>query len=229
LKLIPEFNTKSMKKNINIIIMGPQGSGKGTQARLLARKYDLQIFETGNVLRSIAKQNTKLGKKIDEIINKKGQFVPWELLRKVIDQQTKNFDKSKGIIFDGTPRRIEEVKYWENKLKQINRKINYIFYISISEEESVKRLSSRKLCKENEHPLIVGKDIKEEDTKCPICGSEIYRREDDTPEKIANRLKWSRRLLDPVIKYYKNKGMLTKINGKQSIEEVHKEIVNYIK
>lgn len=216
-----------MKKNINIIIMGPQGSGKGTQARMLAKEFDLQIFETGSVLREIASQNTEVGRKIDEIINKKGQFVPWNLMKKeVFDWGISKLDKNRGIVFDGTPRIVKEIEYWNEKL---DRKIDYVFYVDISKEESVKRLSVRKQCRENKHLLIVGKDLKEEDLKCPVCGSEVYRREDDTPEKILKRLEWNKELLSPVIKYYEDKNMLIKINGEQSVGDVFKEIVNYIK
>ncbi len=219
-----------MKKNINVIIMGPQGSGKGTQVRLLANKFDLQIFETGDVLRKIAKQDTPLGKKIDEIINKKGGIVPWDLMKeKILTQKLNELDKRKGIIFDGTPRILEEAVFWEEKLKETKRKIDYIFYISILKEESIKRMSSRKLCKKYAHPLIVGKDLKEEDTKCPICGSEVYRREDDTPEKVLKRLEWSQKFLRSVIEYYKQKNMLIEINGQKSIKEVQDEILSHIK
>ena len=214
-------------KNINIIIMGPQGSGKGTQARMLAEKYDLQIFETGSVLREIASQDTEVGKKIDEIINKKGQFVPWDLMKKeVFDWGISKLDKNRGIVFDGTPRIVKEIEYWNEKL---DRKIDYIFYVDISEEESVKRLSVRKQCRENKHLLIVGKDLKEEDVKCPICGSEVFRREDDTPEKILKRLEWNKELLSPVIEYYEDKKMLIRINGEQSAGDVFEEIVSYVK
>ena len=218
-----------MKKNINIIIMGPQGSGKGTQARMLAKEFDLQIFETGSVLREIASKDTEIGRKINEIMNVKGNIVPWDFMKeKILGQKLSELDDNKGIIFDGTPRIMEEAEFWNEKLKEVGRKIDYIFYVDISEEESVKRLSVRKLCKENGHPLIVGKDLKEEDTECPICKSEVYRREDDTQEKIMNRLKWSKKLLSPVIEYYENKNMLIKINGRQSVKKVFDEIVNYI-
>jgi len=219
-----------MKKNINIIIMGPQGSGKGTQARMLAKKYDLEIFETGAVSRKIAKQDTEIGRKINEIINVKGDIVPWDFMKKeILGQKLSELNRNKGIIFDGTPRIMEEAEFWDERLKEVNRDINYVFYVDISKEESIKRISSRKLCRKNAHPLIVGKDVKEEDTKCPICGSEVYRREDDTPEKVLNRLEWSEKLLSPVIEYYKSKNMLTEINGEQSVEEVFGEIVSYIK
>ncbi len=219
-----------MRKNISVIIMGPQGSGKGTQSRLLAEKYDLQIFGTGNILREIAKENTEIGRTIDEIINKKGEIVPWGMMKeKVLEQKANELDINRGIVFDGTPRIIEEVSYWDNKLNKLGRKIDYVFYIKVSKEESVKRISSRKLCRENGHPFVVGKDISEEDAKCPICGSEVYRRKDDTPEKVLKRLEWTERLLSPVIEHYRDKKMLIEINGKQPIENIHKEIVGYIK
>lgn len=219
-----------MKKNINIVVMGPQGSGKGTQVRLIANKFDLQIFETGDVLRQIAKQDTPLGRKINEIINKKGEIVPWDMMKeKILAQKLNKLDRKKGIIFDGTPRILDEAIFWEEKLKKTGRKIDHVFFISISKEESIKRLSIRKLCKKYAHPLIVGKDLKEKDTKCPICKSEVYRREDDTPEKILKRLKWSEEKIKPVVEYYDKKNMLIKINGEQSIENVYKDIVNYIK
>ena len=219
-----------MKKNINIIIMGPQGSGKGTQARMLAEKFDLQIFETGSVLRNIARQDTEIGRKINEIINIKGNIVPWDFMKKeILGQKLSELDENKGIVFDGTPRIIEEAEFWDEKLKETERKIDYVFYVNISKEESIRRISSRKLCRKNGHPLIIGKDIVEKDTKCPICGSEVYRREDDVPEKVLNRLEWSEKLLSPVIEYYKSKNMLIKINGERNVEEVFGEIVGCIK
>ncbi|MCK4592170.1 nucleoside monophosphate kinase [Candidatus Parcubacteria bacterium] len=219
-----------MKKNIDIIIMGPQGSGKGTQARMLAEKFDLQIFETGAIIRNIAKQDTDTGRKINEITNIKGDIIPWSFMKeKILGQKLNELDQDKGIIFDGTPRIMEEAEFWSEKLRKVGRNIDYVFYVDISKEESVKRLSIRKQCREGGHSLIVGKDVKEEETKCPICGSEVYRREDDTPEKILNRLEWSKKLLSPVIEYYESKNMLIKINGEQSAEGVFEEIIGYIK
>ena len=215
-----------MKKNINIIIMGPQGSGKGTQARMLAKKFDLQIFETGSVLREIAREDTPIGRKINEIMNVKGNIIPWDFMKeKILGQKLDEFDTRRGVIFDGTPRILEEVEFWEKKFKEVNRKIDYIFYINLTKEESIRRLSIRKLCRKNNHPLIVGYDIKEEDTKCPICGGEVYRRKDDTPEKILKRLEWSKKLITPVVEYYKNKNMIIEINGDNTIELVYQEIL----
>ena len=210
--------------------MGPQGSGKGTQARMLAEKFDLQVFETGAVLRNLAMQDTEIGRKINEIINVKGDIVPWDFMKeKILGQKLNELSQDKGIIFDGTPRILEEAEFWNKKLKEVERKIDYIFYVDISKEESIKRISSRKQCQENGHSLIVGKNITEEDLKCPICGGEVYRREDDVPEKVLNRLQWNEKLLTPVIEDYQEKKMLIKINGEQSMEKVFAEIMSYIK
>ncbi|MFA7169585.1 MAG: nucleoside monophosphate kinase [Candidatus Paceibacterota bacterium] len=216
------------QKKVNIVIMGSQGSGKGTQAQMLIKEYNLQHLETGAILRKLAKEDTKLGKMIDIIINKNGEFVPWSIVREILDRTIDGFDKERGIIFDGTPRRIEEVHYWEEKFEEIHSKFDFIFFIKLSEEESLRRISSRRICKEHGHSLIFGKDVQREDDKCPICGSAIYQREDDTPEKVIKRLAWSREILGPVIEYYKEKGLLTEIDGSGEVEDVFQLIKNCI-
>lgn len=214
-----------MKKNINIVIMGSQGSGKGTQAKLLAKEYDLQHLETGGILRKIAKEGTKVGKMIDVLINKNGEFVPWSIVREILDETMDGIDRSRGIIFDGTPRRIEEVHYWDEKFDELDlHGFDLIFFIKLTEEESLRRISSRRLCRDNGHSLIFGKDVYGEDDKCPTCGSPIFMREDDSPEKVQKRLAWSKEILGPVIGYYKEKGKLIEIDGTQTIEEIFQEI-----
>lgn len=208
--------------------MGSQGSGKGTQAKLLVKEYDLQHLETGGILRKIAKEDTKVGRMIDTLVNKAGEFVPWSIVREVLDEAMDSMDMKKGIIFDGTPRRLEEVHYWEEKFQEIHSKFDFLFFIKLSEEESIRRISSRRLCKENGHSLIFGKDVHGEDDKCPVCDSDIYQREDDTPEKVMKRLAWSKEILGPVIAYYKEKGILVEIDGSGTVEEIFKEIKGHI-
>lgn len=208
--------------------MGSQGSGKGTQAKLLVQEYDLQHLETGGILRKIAQEDTKVGKMIDILINKNGEFVPWSIVREVLDEAMDKMDPKKGIIFDGTPRRLEEVHYWEEKFHEIHSKFDFIFFIKLSEEESLRRISSRRVCIDNGHNLIFGKDVHSEDEKCPVCGSAIHQREDDTPEKVLKRLAWSKEILGPVIAYYKEKGILVEIDGSGSVEDIFRDIKNHI-
>lgn len=216
------------QRKINVVIMGSQGSGKGTQAKLLIEKYNLQHLETGAILRRIAQEDTKLGHMIDELINKNGEFVPWSIVREILDEAMDDFDPQRGIIFDGTPRRLEEVHYWEEKFQEIHSRFDFIFFIKLSEEESLRRISSRRACTANGHPLIFGKDVQQESDKCPVCGSAICQREDDTPEKVLKRLAWSREILGPVIEYYRAQGTLTEIDGSGTVEEIFREIQNHI-
>lgn len=216
------------KRKLNIVIMGSQGSGKGTQAKMLIEEYDLQHLETGALLRKLAQEDSKLGKMIDTIVNKNGEFVPWSIVRELLDEAMDNFDPKRGIIFDGTPRRMEEVGYWEEKLHELHSEFDFIFFIKLSEEESLRRISSRRLCRENGHPLIFGKDVHTEDDKCPVCGSIIFQREDDAPEKVQKRLAWSKEILGPVIEHYRREGKLTEIDGTGSIAEISAEIRNHI-
>lgn len=209
--------------------MGSQGSGKGTQAKLLAKEYDLQHLETGGILRRIAKEDTKVGKMVDSLINKNGEFVPWSIVREILDQTMDGIDRSRGIIFDGTPRRMEEVFYWDAKFDELDlHGFDFIFFVKLTEEESLRRISSRRLCRGAGHSLIFGKDVHSEDDKCPVCQSPIFMREDDAPEKVRKRLAWSKEILGPVIEHYEKKGMLIEIDGSRTIEEIFEEIKGYI-
>lgn len=216
------------QRKLNIVIMGSQGSGKGTQAKMLIDEYGLQHLETGGILRRMAKEDSSLGRMIDTIVNKHGEFVPWSIIREILDETMDSFDPKRGIIFDGTPRRLEEVHYWEEKFEEIHSGFDFIFFIRLPEEESIRRISSRRLCEKNGHSLIFGKDVHSEEDRCPFCQSGIYRREDDDPEKVKKRLAWSKEILEPVISYYREKGMLTEIDGMGDIEEIFAEIKSHI-
>jgi len=214
---------------MNIIILGPQGSGKGTQAEMLAKKFDLEYFEMGKLLREMAKLDTPLGKEIHETINIQGKLVDDKIIEKVLHSKLRELPRERNIIFDGVPRRDDQRKYLDKELKKLDRRIDAVVDINLPEKESIKRLSKRWVCKENEHILIIGKDIKSENDKCPICGSEIRQRIDDTPERIKTRLGIYYKDTKAVVDYYKKKGVLIEIDGRPSIEEVSKDILEKIK
>ena len=216
------------KQSLCIIIFGPQGSGKGTQAQLLAEKFDLEHIEPGDMLRTLVENGNALAKKIDKIIHQKGGLAPTDLILKMIKLRIQSLAPSKGIIFDGAPRRLEEAKLLEKMLQEYGRSISYIFFVDISSQETVKRLSKRWTCKICDKPLITGKDIKSSDDKCPFCGGQIYQRKDDTPQGIKNRLATYQKQTLPVVDYFREKGMLFEINGQQSIKKVHQDILSLI-
>jgi adenylate kinase len=217
-----------VKKPLCIIILGPQGSGKGTQAKLLAEKFDLEHIEPGDMLRTLVEHGDGLAKKVDKIIHQKGGLVPTDLIIKMIRLRIQSLGLEKGIIFDGAPRRLEEAKLLEKMLQEHGRSISHVFFIDITPQETVKRLSKRWTCKICDKPLIMGKDIKSTREECPFCGGEIYQRKDDTPQGIRKRLIIYQKETLPVIDYFRKKEMLVEINGEQSIKKVHQDIVSQI-
>ncbi|HCP08395.1 MAG TPA: adenylate kinase [Candidatus Moranbacteria bacterium] len=209
---------------MNIIILGPQGSGKGTQAELLAKKYNLEHIDMGKTLREVAKSDTPLGREIYSIQNVTKTLVPSRILREVLHLKLNSIPREQGVVFDGVPRTMDQLEYIESALLEFGRKINIVFLISIPEEESIARISKRWICKKCKTVLIMGKDVQAKEDKCPKCGEDLIQREDDTIEGIKTRLKIFKDETMPVVEYYKNNGLLVEINGIQTVEKVFEDI-----
>lgn len=209
---------------MNIIILGPQGSGKGTQAEQLAQKFNLEHVDMGKILRRIAKLDTPLGKEVYRIQNVTKTLVPSRILLEVLSVKLNSIPREQGIVFDGVPRTVEQSEYLEKALEENGKKIDAFVLINIPEEESIKRISKRWTCKKNQHPLIMGVDVKSEKDKCPIDGSEIFQRIDDSPEGVKKRLEVFHNETMPVIGHFQKKGILIEIDGMGSIEEVSEKI-----
>lgn len=216
-------------KNLNIIIIGPQGSGKGTQAKILAKKFNLEHIVTGEIFRKIAKKKSHLAKKIDYLVNKAGRLVPTGLVVEVLRERLKEVSENRGIIFDGYPRNLTQAKALENILKGLKRKIDIVFYLPISQKTTIKRLAIRRSCQKCGQPYILGVDLRKRQKICPKCGGKIIIREDDKPKAIKQRLKIFSRTTKPLIKFYKKKGVLIEINGEPLIPVVTKNIFKTFK
>jgi len=211
------------KEVLNIILLGPQGSGKGTQAKFLVDKLKLEHIEIGDALREIKKKNTALGKEVAQIIDK-GKMVPFQLIVKIVDERVAIIPTNKGIVFDGTPRRPAEIKPLEKILKENGRHITHVFFVQISEKESISRLSKRYICSQCGKIFIFKKNATNKLEKCSKCGGNIIRRKDDTPAGIKQRLALYQERTFPVVEYYRQKQKLIEINGEQSIEKVFNDI-----
>lgn len=209
---------------MNIIILGPQGSGKGTQAELLAKKYNLDHFDTGNALRRVALMDTPLGREVHDIVIVKKELVPSRILKEVLHVRLGSLGREQGVAFDGLPRNVEQAGYFEAALAEFGRKIDKVFFINIPENESIGRISKRRACVKCRKSLILGKDIKKEGEACPDCGGEVVQRKDDTPEGIKKRLAVYQAETSPVIKYFKDQGSLVEIDGRQEPEKVFADI-----
>lgn len=210
---------------MNIVILGPQGSGKGTQAEKLAEKFDAEHIDMGKFLREVALLDTPLGKEINEIINVKKELVNDRILKEVIHLKLIGLPREQSIIFDGVPRRIDQLEYFKKTLRETGRKIDAVLSIILSEKESIERISKRRVCQKCKKSYILGKDKEASEGKCSICGGKVVQRIDDTPEGIRKRLKIFREETLPVIEYYKKQGKLIEVDGTGTIEEVYEMIV----
>ena len=216
------------RNNFNIILIGPPGAGKGTQANLLKDKYNLEHLEPGDMLREIIQRQGRLGKKISRIVNQ-GKLVPTFLIMNLIKLRIQSIREDQGIIFDGSPRRLREAIFLEKLLKKFSRKINYVFYLKVSEEESIKRLLRRRTCQKCDRTFTIGRDISPEEKYCPLCGGKLYQRKDDTLSKIKKRWKVYLKETLPVVKYFsQKKKIFYQIDGEQSIEKVFIDITSII-
>ena len=213
---------------MNIVILGQQGSGKGTQAALLAEKFDLEHIDMCKTLREIALSDTPLGREIYEIQNVRKTLVSSKILREILNVKLKSIPLKKGIVFDGAPRTLDQVKYLEDAMLELGRKIDYVLFISIPEQESIERASRRRLCNNCQAILVMGKIIKKENDRCPKCGGEVSQRKDDTPEGIKKRLEVFKNETMPVLEYYEKEGSLIKIDGMQPVKKVFSDIIKGI-
>ncbi len=209
---------------MNIVILGPQGSGKGTQSEMVAQKYNLWHVDMGKTLRAVAKNDTPLGREIYNIQNVTKTLVPSRILKEVLHFHLNSLSREQGVVLDGVPRTMDQAEYIEEALQEFGRKLDKVFSIKISEKESIKRISRRWICEKCHKVLIMGVDIQEEKNTCPVCGGGIMQRTDDTSEGIKKRLEIFARETQPVLNLYKEKGILVEINGEQTVPEVFADI-----
>jgi len=213
-------------KSVNIIFLGRPGSGKGTQVALLGKKFSLKEIDTGSFLRELAKENSFLGRKI-ALTMKKGQLVPSWLVSFLWFQNIRDISVKKGLLFEGSPRAIEEAKIIEEALEWLGRRNFRAIYLNISEKEVKRRLIVRRICEDcqKEFSLALTPDIK----KCTVCGGKLKRRPDDTSKAIEKRLSVFRKQILPVIDYFRKKRFLIEVDGEGRVEEVFQRIIKKLK
>lgn len=207
---------------MNIILLGPQGSGKGTQAELLVDKYGYNYFEIGKILRSVAESNNPNAQMVKDFIDK-GQLVPDEYVRLIAWDFISKHDKSKGFVFDGYPRSVLQYDHLKDMLAKLGQKIDWVISLEISEAETVRRLSSRRTCSKcgRVYNLITNPPPK---AGCE-CGGELVQRKDDYPEAIKERLKIYQAQTQPVFEKASTEGIGLQIDGERPIDTIHQEII----
>lgn len=208
---------------MDYVLFGMQGSGKGTQGLILQKKFNLELFETGAMLRRLAEEKSTLGKKVKSIIES-GYLVPNEVVMEIIEDFMKRISSGKKVLFDGIPRKKDQAESFSALMNRLQRNIKGI-YIEISEKEALKRLSSRRMC-EKCKTVYLGSYTKNE---CGKCGNKLIKRSDDNPESIKMRIENYKKETLPVIEKYRSEGKLITINGEQSVKKVTEEILNKLK
>lgn len=203
---------------MDLVLFGIQGSGKGTQAKKLADRYKLNIFETGEQLRNLSKKNSPLAQKVKAIIEA-GHLVPNEIVMEIIENFMESLPEGATILFDGIPRQAEQSRTFKALLKKHNHTVKAVV-IHVSKEEALKRLSTRRVC--SACKAVFPADYKEE--KCNKCNGELKKRSDDNPESIKVRLDLYEKETMPVIKTFTEEGLTITVNGEQSIDAVTNDL-----
>lgn len=213
-------------KSLNIILLGRSGSGKGTQAELLLKKFSLINIDTGDILRGLAKRKDQFGKNVLRTITK-GQLVPLWLVIYCWLNKFLNISANKGVIMEGSPRLLEEAKILEEVFSWFSRRKLVVIYLKTSEKEVTKRLLSRRICSKchREFSLNLTPDLK----KCSYCGSKLIRRHDDYPKAIKNRMLFFKNNIIPVINYFRKRKILVEVEGEGSVMRIHQDIFKKLK
>lgn len=206
---------------LNVILIGPQGCGKGTQAERLVRQFYLTHIEAGGMIRARAEIHDKKAAIIDHLVNKKGELLPDGIVLDMICDEMEENPSETGYLFDGFPRTPQQYQALKEVLEEKGLALSHGLYITISEEESLKRLGSRRLCQKCHKGYSL---ILEPTRQACDCGGKLLRRVDDEPQAIKKRLSLFHQSTQPILELMKQDGILVEINGEQSIEAIFEEI-----
>lgn len=208
---------------LNLILFGPPGAGKGTQADRLRTDFQLPFISTGDMLRANVKDETELGREAKTYMDA-GDLVPDGLIVKMAAQRLQESDARDGFILDGFPRTIEQAKALEAQLSDLGRRVTAALLIDTPDDEVIRRLAGRRVCVKSGHNYHVDFDPPKREGACDQDGSRLVQRDDDKPEVIENRLRVYHDLTEPLVDYYDEHGLMRRIDGTRAPTEVHDHI-----
>jgi len=212
---------------MNLILLGPPGAGKGTQAQMIVERYHIPQISTGDILRAAVKGKSPLGAKAKEFMDR-GKLVPDELVIGIIEERLTASDCRPGFILDGFPRTIAQAEALQPILAKMGKSINHVINIEVDEEELVRRLTGRRTCKNCGAMFHLIFYPAKKEGMCDRCGGLLYQRDDDKEETIRTRLKEYQRQTAPLIQYYQGKKKLRSISGVGEQNQIFERILDYI-
>ena len=213
--------------SMKIIMLGAPGAGKGTQAKMIAEKFNIPHISTGDIFRANIKNGTELGKKAKEYMDK-GQLVPDELTVEILLDRVANDDCKDGYVLDGFPRTIPQADVLDKELTKLGDKVDFAINVDVPDENIVRRMSGRRACLKCGATYHIEHIPPKQEGICDKCGSELVQRDDDKPETVQNRLSVYHEQTQPLIDYYNKKNILKSVDGTKDMQEVFSDIVNIL-
>ncbi len=207
-------------KVYKISVLGPQGSGKGTQSALLTSKLNIPAISMGQLFRDEVEQKGKYADEVEKIMNK-GEMVPERISKVLLVNRLSRDDVKNGYIIDGFPRNMEQYEYFHRDIDEFT----HVIVINLSDEKAIERISGRRICSECGKVYHMVYYPPQYDEICDECGKKLEIRDDDKPEVIKRRLEVYHTYTEPVIEKYREEGILYEVDGDQSIEDVHRDIM----
>jgi len=208
---------------LNLILLGPPGAGKGTQAERLTDDFNLPYIATGEILRQAVRDETELGRKAKAFMDA-GELVPDDIITGVILQALGRSEAQDGFLLDGFPRTVQQADALEQGLADVDRELTAAILIEAPDEEVIRRLSGRRVSVKTGRVYHLEFDPPKHEGRCDVDGSRLVQREDDKPETIVNRLKVYHEQTKPLVQYYEDRGLLRRFDGTRSPTEVHDHI-----
>ncbi|MBL8953294.1 MAG: adenylate kinase [Myxococcaceae bacterium] len=208
---------------LNILLIGPPGAGKGTQAEKISSTFNIPHLSTGNLFRAAIKAGTELGKKVEPLLAA-GKLVPDDVTIPIVDERLSQPDATQGVLFDGYPRTIPQAEALERTFERLGRKLNRVVLIEVPDSAIVARMSGRRSCPKDGSVYHVVANPPREPGKCDKCGTDLVTRPDDQPETVQGRLNTYTAQTAPLIAYYEPKGLLARVDGVRTPDQVFESI-----
>jgi adenylate kinase len=208
---------------LNLVLLGPPGSGKGTQGERLQEDFRLPYYATGDILRAAVREGTELGEAAKEYMDR-GDLVPDEVIVGVIAERVAREEAADGFILDGFPRTLAQAEALESKMDELGRKLTATLLIEVSDDEVVRRLGGRRTCVKEGHIFHVEFDPPKNEGICDICGARLETRDDDKPDVIRHRLEEYHGKTEPLVAHFESQGLLRRVDGSLEPDEVNDRI-----